>query len=47
MESINRSAIEILDEALDFADELGLTVTELGCLISATLMVSVRGRPAH
>jgi methenyltetrahydromethanopterin cyclohydrolase len=31
MESINRSAIELLDEALDFADELGLTITELGC----------------
>ena len=31
MQSINRSAIEIIDEALDFADELGLTITELDC----------------
>ena len=31
MESINRSAIELVDEALDFADELGIAATELGC----------------
>ncbi|RJX42162.1 methenyltetrahydromethanopterin cyclohydrolase [Halonotius aquaticus] len=31
MESINRSAIELIDEALDFADQLGIAVTELDC----------------
>jgi len=31
MESINRSAIELVDEALDFADELGIRATELDC----------------
>ncbi|MFW6321948.1 MAG: methenyltetrahydromethanopterin cyclohydrolase [Halohasta sp.] len=29
MESINRSAIELVDEALDFADELGIAAAEL------------------
>jgi methenyltetrahydromethanopterin cyclohydrolase len=31
MESINRSAIELVDEALDFTDELGVEMTELDC----------------
>ena len=31
MESINRSAVELVDEALDFAAELGIVATELDC----------------
>jgi len=31
MESINRSAVELVDEALDFAEELGIVATELDC----------------
>ncbi len=31
MESINRSAVELVDEALDFAEELGIVATELAC----------------
>ena len=31
MESINRSAIELVDEALDFTEELGIVATELDC----------------
>ncbi|AUX09593.1 methenyltetrahydromethanopterin cyclohydrolase [Halalkaliarchaeum desulfuricum] len=31
MESINRTAIELMDEALDFAEELGIVATELDC----------------
>ena len=31
MESINRSAVELVDEALDFAEELGVVATELDC----------------
>ena len=31
MESINRSAIELVDEALDFTDELGVEMAELDC----------------
>jgi len=31
MESINRSAVELVDEALDFAEELGVVPTELDC----------------
>ncbi len=31
MESINRSAVELIDEALDFAEELGIGALELNC----------------
>jgi len=31
MESINRSAVELVDEALDFAEELGVVAAELDC----------------
>ena len=31
MESINRTAIELMDEALDFAEELGIVARELDC----------------
>ncbi|MFW6382790.1 MAG: methenyltetrahydromethanopterin cyclohydrolase [Haloferacaceae archaeon] len=31
MESINRTAIELMDEALDFAEELGVVASELDC----------------
>lgn len=31
MESINRSAVELVDEALDFAEELGVVPAELDC----------------
>ncbi len=31
MESINRSAIELVDEALDFSEELGVIASELDC----------------